>query len=88
MDWTKGCFGCSECFAGLPVGYRNHSIRSERRKRHPECNIDDMNPERYEFIMDQLFEAGVADASAHPHHHEKIASRQSTQRIVSARKDK
>jgi len=27
-----------------------------------ECNIDDMNPERYEFIMDQLFEAGVADA--------------------------
>ena len=27
-----------------------------------ECNIDDMNPERYEFIMEQLFEAGVADA--------------------------
>jgi hypothetical protein len=27
-----------------------------------ECNIDDMNPERYEFIMDRLFEAGVADA--------------------------
>lgn len=27
-----------------------------------ECNIDDMNPERYEYIMDQLFEAGAADA--------------------------
>jgi uncharacterized protein (DUF111 family) len=27
-----------------------------------ECNIDDMNPERYEFIMEQLFEAGAADA--------------------------
>ena len=27
-----------------------------------ECNIDDMNPERYEFIMDRLFEAGAADA--------------------------
>jgi hypothetical protein len=27
-----------------------------------ECNIDDMNPERYDFIMEQLFEAGVADA--------------------------
>ena len=26
-----------------------------------ECNIDDMNPERYDFIMDQLFEAGAAD---------------------------
>jgi len=26
-----------------------------------ECNIDDMNPERYEFIMEQLFEAGAAD---------------------------
>ncbi len=27
-----------------------------------ECNIDDMNPERYEFIMEQLFDAGAADA--------------------------
>lgn len=27
-----------------------------------ECNIDDMNPERYEFLLDELFEAGVADA--------------------------
>ena len=27
-----------------------------------ECNIDDMNPERYDFIMEQLFEAGAADA--------------------------
>jgi len=26
------------------------------------CNIDDMNPERYEFIMEQLFDAGAADA--------------------------
>ncbi len=26
-----------------------------------ECNIDDMNPERYEFIIEQLFEAGAAD---------------------------
>jgi len=27
-----------------------------------ECNIDDMNPERYDFIMEQLFDAGAADA--------------------------
>lgn len=26
-----------------------------------ECNIDDMNPERYEFIMDLLLEAGASD---------------------------
>ena len=26
-----------------------------------ECNIDDMNPERYDFIMDRLFAAGVSD---------------------------
>jgi len=27
-----------------------------------ECNIDDMNPERYEYILEQLFNAGVSDA--------------------------
>lgn len=27
-----------------------------------ECNIDDMNPERYDFILEQLFNAGVGDA--------------------------
>jgi len=27
-----------------------------------ECNIDDMNPERYDFVMDQLFAAGASDA--------------------------
>lgn len=27
-----------------------------------ECNIDDMNPERYEFILEQLFNAGASDA--------------------------
>ncbi len=26
-----------------------------------ECNIDDMNPEQYEFIMDNLFDAGAQD---------------------------
>ncbi len=26
-----------------------------------ECNIDDMNPEHYDFILEQLFQAGVAD---------------------------
>jgi len=26
-----------------------------------ECNIDDMNPEQYEFIMEKLFEAGAQD---------------------------
>ncbi|HLP16233.1 MAG TPA: nickel pincer cofactor biosynthesis protein LarC [Bacteroidota bacterium] len=26
-----------------------------------ECNIDDMNPERYEFVMEELFEAGASD---------------------------
>jgi uncharacterized protein (TIGR00299 family) protein len=27
-----------------------------------ECNIDDMNPEHYDYILDQLFQAGVSDA--------------------------
>lgn len=27
-----------------------------------ECNIDDMNPEHYDFVMDQLFAAGASDA--------------------------
>jgi uncharacterized protein (DUF111 family) len=27
-----------------------------------ECNIDDMNPERYDFILDQLFSEGASDA--------------------------
>lgn len=27
-----------------------------------ECNIDDMNPERYDFIMELLFNAGASDA--------------------------
>jgi pyridinium-3,5-bisthiocarboxylic acid mononucleotide nickel chelatase len=27
-----------------------------------ECNIDDMNPERYEFLMEKLFENGANDA--------------------------
>lgn len=27
-----------------------------------ECNIDDMNPERYDFILEQLFIAGASDA--------------------------
>lgn len=27
-----------------------------------ECNIDDMNPERYDFILKQLFNAGASDA--------------------------
>lgn len=31
-----------------------------------ECNIDDMNPERYEFILEQLFKAGAGDAWMEP----------------------
>ncbi len=27
-----------------------------------ECNIDDMNPEHYEYVLDKLFEAGASDA--------------------------
>ena len=27
-----------------------------------ECNIDDMNPEHYNYLLDQLFEAGASDA--------------------------
>lgn len=27
-----------------------------------ECNIDDMNPERYDFVLEQLFNAGASDA--------------------------
>lgn len=27
-----------------------------------ECNIDDMNPERYDYLMDQLFNHGASDA--------------------------
>jgi uncharacterized protein (TIGR00299 family) protein len=31
-----------------------------------ECNIDDMNPERYEFLLDKLFENGASDAWLNP----------------------
>ncbi|HEY4787064.1 MAG TPA: nickel pincer cofactor biosynthesis protein LarC [Bacteroidales bacterium] len=31
-----------------------------------ECNIDDMNPEMYEYIMDKLFEAGADDVYFQP----------------------
>jgi uncharacterized protein (DUF111 family) len=31
-----------------------------------ECNIDDMNPEYYDFIMDSLFEAGAKDVFITP----------------------
>jgi pyridinium-3,5-bisthiocarboxylic acid mononucleotide nickel chelatase len=31
-----------------------------------ECNIDDMNPELYEYIMDKLFEAGADDVYFQP----------------------
>jgi uncharacterized protein (DUF111 family) len=27
-----------------------------------ECNIDDMNPEQYGFVLDKLFDAGASDA--------------------------
>ena len=31
-----------------------------------ECNIDDMNPEHYDFLLEQLFEAGASDAWLSP----------------------
>ena len=31
-----------------------------------ECNIDDMNPEMYEYVMDKLFEAGADDVYFQP----------------------
>jgi hypothetical protein len=31
-----------------------------------ECNIDDMNPENYDYVMQKLFEAGAADAYLTP----------------------
>lgn len=31
-----------------------------------ECNIDDMNPERYEFLLEKLFENGASDAWLSP----------------------
>ncbi len=31
-----------------------------------ECNIDDMNPEHYDFLLDQLFDAGASDAWLSP----------------------
>lgn len=31
-----------------------------------ECNIDDMNPEFYEFLMERLFEAGALDVALSP----------------------
>ncbi len=37
-----------------------------------ECNIDDMNPEHYDFLLEQLFEAGASDAWLVANDHEKI----------------
>lgn len=31
-----------------------------------ECNIDDMNPEHYDFLLEQLFDAGASDAWLSP----------------------
>lgn len=31
-----------------------------------ECNIDDMNPEHYDFVLEQLFKAGASDAWLSP----------------------
>ena len=37
-----------------------------------ECNIDDMNPELYDFIMDQLFAQGALRCIFDAHCYEKV----------------
>ncbi|HUX59401.1 MAG TPA: nickel pincer cofactor biosynthesis protein LarC [Bacteroidales bacterium] len=37
------------------------SLESGHEALHLECNIDDMNPEFFEFISDRLFKAGASD---------------------------
>lgn len=51
-----------------------------------ECNIDDMNPERYDYLMDQLFAAGASDAWLTPVIMKK--SRPATQLSVLCPQDK
>jgi pyridinium-3,5-bisthiocarboxylic acid mononucleotide nickel chelatase len=43
------------------LGERTASSESGHSALHLECNIDDMNPEFFEFISDRLFAAGASD---------------------------
>ena len=41
-----------------------------------ECNIDDMNPEWFDYLFQKLFDAGASDVFLTPDHHEKVATGQ------------
>jgi len=43
------------------LGERTTSSESVHSALHLECNIDDMNPEFYEYISEKLFEGGASD---------------------------
>ena len=43
------------------IGERTAAVESGHNALHLECNIDDMNPEFFEYISDRLFIAGASD---------------------------
>ena len=49
----------------VSIGELNDSIKSTQNVEI-ECNIDDMNPEAYEYLIDQLFKLGAVDVFLTP----------------------
>ena len=68
---TKVGYGLGEKSAAQPnvvrvsLGESNESMRV-RENIEIECNIDDMSPEAYEYLIDQLFKLGAVDVFLTP----------------------
>lgn len=72
----KTAYGIGHKDFGIPNVLRVHLAEVETHTSYgtsiiTECNIDDMNPEYYEFVMDKLFDGGVNDVYFTPIHMKK-----------------
>lgn len=70
---TKTAYGIGQRDHEIPNVLRIHLGESTGKTKHAshravvaECNIDDMNPELYGYIMDRLFETGADDVYITP----------------------
>ena len=53
------------------LGDTNESTDTGHNAILIECNIDDMNPEFFEYISERLFNAGASDVYLFKYHYEK-----------------
>ena len=72
----KTAYGIGHKDFGIPNILRVHLAEIEPHTVYgtsiiTECNIDDMNPEFYEFVMEKLFESGASDVYFTPIHMKK-----------------